>query len=357
MKKNENKEIVARTLSAIEKLASTQYNFMEVCGTHTMAIASSGLRSLLPKKLKMLSGPGCPVCVTAIEDIDKVIAIAKIENVITATFGDMIKVPGSDGSLEKARADGCDVRIVYSCNDAIQIAIDNPSKSVVFPGVGFETTSPTIAATVLNAEKRGVKNFFVIPLFKLVPPALELIVSIKDIKVDGFLLPGHVSTIIGVRPYQFMAEKYGKPCVIAGFEPLDILFGILMLLKQIEDKKPKVEVQYTRSVRYEGNPVAIDIMNRVFKTSDANWRAIGVIKDTGYTFSKEFASFNALEIFIVKTGKPKEHKGCLCGKILLGLNVPPDCKLFGKACTPSSAVGPCMVSSEGACAAYYKYGS
>ncbi|HBU69350.1 MAG TPA: hydrogenase formation protein HypD [Elusimicrobia bacterium] len=331
-------------------------NLMEVCGTHTMAIARHGLRKLFPKNVKMLSGPGCPVCVTPIEDIDKAIEIGKIRNVILTTFGDMLHVPGSRSSLEAERAKGADIRVVYSPHDALDTAIANPDKEVVFVGVGFETTSPTIAATVLAAKKHNVKNFSVIPMFKTVPKALKAILEIKDRKIDGFLLPGHVSTIIGAKPYAFVAKKYGVPGVIGGFEPKDILDSVAMLVEMIKSGKPSIKIQYARSVTENGNKAAQGIMKKVFRESDANWRAIGPIPGTGYGFSKSFAAFDASRKFKVKTPPAREPKGCACGEILLGLKTPAQCVLFGKACSPAHAVGPCMVSSEGACAAAYKYG-
>ncbi|OGS27442.1 MAG: hydrogenase formation protein HypD [Elusimicrobia bacterium RIFCSPHIGHO2_02_FULL_61_10] len=360
-----DRALAASALSEISRLAPAaaaktggQVNFMEVCGTHTMAIAASGMRKLLPKELRMLSGPGCPVCVTSQGDIDRVLALAAIPGVIITTFGDMLKVKGSKGlDLQSARERGADVRVVYSPLDAVALAAAEPSREVIFIGVGFETTAPVIGGAVVRAEKAGLGNFSSTAFFKLVPPALELLLSDPENRIHGFMLPGHVSAIIGTGPYKFVAEKYRVPCVVTGFEPLDILSGINMLLKQVLSGEPKVEDEYFRAVRAEGNPAAQKLMKEVFSVTTANWRAIGPVPGTGMEFSKAYARFDAVKRFGIKYEEAPEPKGCLCGKILLGKALPPDCPLFGKACTPSSAVGPCMVSSEGACAAWFKYGA
>ena len=359
-----DRALAASALSEISRLAPAaaaktggQGNFMEVCGTHTKAIAASGMRKLLPKELRMLSGPGCPVCVTSQGDIDRVLALAAIPGVIITTFGDMLKVKGSKGlDLQSARERGADVRVVYSPLDAVALAAAEPSREVIFIGVGFETTAPVIGGAVVRAEKAGLGNFSSTAFFKLVPPALELLLSDPENRIHGFMLPGHVSAIIGTGPYKFVAEKYRVPCVVTGFEPLDILSGINMLLKQVLSGEPKVEDEYFRAVRAEGNPAAQKLMKEVFSVTTANWRAIGPVPGTGMEFSKAYARFDAVKRFGIKYEEAPEPKGCLCGKILLGKALPPDCPLFGKACTPSSAVGPCMVSSEGACAAWFKYG-
>ncbi len=332
-------------------------NFMEVCGTHTMAIAASGMRKLFPKELRMLSGPGCPVCVTSQGDIDRVLALASLPGVIITTFGDMMKVKGSGGlDLNSMRERGADIRIVYSPLDAVTLAEANPGREVVFIGVGFETTAPVIAAAVARARKLGLKNFSSTAFFKLVPPALKMLLSDPENRIHGFMLPGHVSAIIGLAPYRFVAEKYKVPCVVTGFEPLDILAGINMLLRQVLSGEPRIEDEYFRVVHKDGNPAARKLMAEAFIVSAANWRAIGLLDGTGLAFSKAYAAFDAVKKFKVPYKDAPEPKGCLCGQILLGKVQPPDCRLFGKACTPSSAVGPCMVSSEGACAAWFKYG-
>lgn len=332
-------------------------NIMEVCGTHTMTIASSGMRRLFPAGLKMLSGPGCPVCVTSQGDIDRVLALAAMPEVTLATFGDILKVKGSLGfDLNRMRENGSDIRVVYSPLDALAYARSNPLRQVVFVGVGFETTAPLIAASLLRARKGKIANFPVISLFKLVPPALKLLLSDPENDISGFLLPGHVSAIIGVRPYQFIAREHNVPCVITGFEPLDILTGINMLLRQLVRGRAEVEDEYSRAVKETGNPTALEAMAKVFSPVDASWRAIGVVEKSGLGLSPEFSGFDAVRRFKIVCKEAPEPRGCLCGAILMGKAQPPDCRLFAKSCTPSSAVGPCMVSSEGACAAWYKYG-
>ena len=324
---------------------------MEVCGTHTMAIARAGIRGMLPENLNLLSGPGCPVCVTTQNTIDYAIALAHQKNVIITTFGDMVRVPGSKASLETFSP-----RIVYSALDVLNIALDNPDKDVIFIGVGFETTSPTIAATILAAEKRKIKNFYILPAFKLIPPALEFIAQSPRINVQGFILPGHVSVIIGSKPYQFLADKYNIPGCITGFEPIDILQGILNLVKQIAEKGAGINIEYSKVVKPEGNKRAQEILYKIFQVCDADWRGIGMIPKSGLALKERFKKFDVRRRFKISLPKFAEPKGCICGKVLLGLNLPVDCALFGKKCTPLSPVGPCMVSSEGSCAAYYKYG-
>ncbi len=343
-------------LGRIESLVRGDVALMEVCGTHTMAIASSGIRNLLPKTLKLLSGPGCPVCVTPTHEVDRAVAFSKLPDVILTTFGDMLRVTGSESSLEQAKAEGAEVRVVYSPRDALSLAREHPDKHIIFVGVGFETTSPTIAATVKEAREKGIINFFVQPAFKLVPEALRAILEMGRVKLAGFLCPGHVSTIIGSRPYEFIPRDYGKPCVIAGFEPVDILEAVAMLLEQIRSGKPRVEIQYRRTVRPEGNPQAVALMEEVFEPCDSEWRAIGLIPKTGLAFRKEYQAFDATKRFPVTLPVPVDPPGCLCGEVMMGIHAPRDCSLFGGGCTPAHPVGPCMVSSEGACAAWYKYG-
>jgi hydrogenase expression/formation protein HypD len=330
---------------------------MEVCGSHTMAIAASGMRRLFPEGLKMLSGPGCPVCVTAQGDIDLILELAAAPGVTIATFGDMLKVRGSNGlDLHSLRERGASVSVVYSPLDAVELARQEPGRQVVFVGVGFETTAPVIAGAVMRAKAEKVRNFSVIPLFKLVPPALELLLKDPGHNISGFMLPGHVSAIIGLAPYRFVAEKYSVPCVVTGFEPLDILTGINMLLRQIVSGGPAVEDEYSRAVKAEGNLRAQELMREVFAVTGARWRSIGLIKRSGLGFSAAFSEFDSVKRFKLSYRAAPEPKGCICGPILLGKAVPADCKLFGRACTPANAVGPCMVSSEGACAAWFKYG-
>lgn len=347
---------VAGLVERIKRLAGRPAALMEVCGTHTMAIAQHGIRGLIPGNITLLSGPGCPVCVTALSDIDRMVAIAGLDGVVTATFGDMVRVPGSHGSLGRAKAGGADVRTVYSPLDALAIAAANPDRQVVFAGVGFETTSPTIAATVIEAGRAGIGNFSVYPAFKLVPPALEAILSGGQVAVDGLLLPGHVSAIIGTEPYRFIAERHRTPCVVAGFEPLDILEAVALLLEQRSSGRILVANEYRRGVPERGNPEARRVMDLVFEPTDAVWRAIGAIPRSGLGFREPYAAFDASRKFPVAVAPAPEPEGCRCGQVMMGQARPDQCGHFGTACTPSQPVGPCMVSSEGACAAWYKYG-
>jgi hydrogenase expression/formation protein HypD len=329
---------------------------MEVCGTHTMAIFRYGIKKMLPENIRLLSGPGCPVCVTPNKLIDTAISYARHKEVILCIFGDMLRVPGSSSSLEKEKALGRDIRILYSAMDALEIALNNPLKKVVFLAIGFETTSPTIASTVQMAKEKNIKNFYLLTGHKIIPPAMEALVNTKDLRVDGFICPGHVSTIIGSIPYKPIASKYSAPCVISGFEPLDILQSIYMLCKQVKSKEAKVEIQYKRVVKEEGNKLALEMINKVFKVEDSNWRGIGVIPGSGHNLNEDYKDFDILENLTIEVEDTKEKKGCICGLILQGLKTPLDCDLFKKVCKPENPIGACMVSSEGTCAAYYKYG-
>jgi hydrogenase expression/formation protein HypD len=343
--------IARKIINEITRFKNLNINLMEVCGTHTMAIARAGLRGLMPESIRLLSGPGCPVCVTPQETIDYAIALAQIQGVVITTFGDMVRVPGSLTSLEMFSP-----QIVYSPLDALQIAQAHPKEDVIFIGVGFETTSPTVAATILAAEENAVENFSVLPAFKCIPPALEFIAQHPQINVQGFILPGHVSTIIGSQPYEFLAKRFHLPGCITGFEPIDILGGIFNLVKQIAHKKARIDIEYRRAVNPEGNQKAQEILQIVFEPCDARWRGIGMIPQSGLTLRSHYRKYDASRKFEIKIAEAREPAGCICGKVLLGLNIPPDCALFGKMCTPLSPIGPCMVSSEGSCAAYYKYG-
>lgn len=360
------RSLLERVNAQVDKLCRERrlqsINLMEVCGTHTMAISGFGIRRAVDSRLRLLSGPGCPVCVTEQEEIDAAIGLADIPEVTLATFGDMLRVPGSNGSLEQARALGADVRVVYSPLDALAVAEVMPDRQIVFLGVGFETTAPTVAAAVLAARKRKLSNFTVLPMFKLIPPALAAIAALPRVNVDGLILPGHVSVMIGVKPYRFLADRYGKSCCIVGFEALDVVQGILMLLEQLAEDRPQVAIQYRRNVRENGNPKARQLMEKVFEPRDAAWRGIGVIPRSGLGFRAEFSRFDSEGRLGGKGQKGRKgHKrqdgqtACRCGEVMLGVIVPPECRLFGKACTPERPVGPCMVSSEGACAAYYRY--
>jgi len=329
---------------------------MEFCGGHTVTIFRYGIRQVLPKTIEMVSGPGCPICVTANADLDKAIALTQIPDVIIATFGDMLKVPGSYSSLQEVKADGADVRMVYSTMDALNLAEENPAKSVVFLGIGFETTAPTIAASILQAEEEGIKNYYVLSMHKLCPPVIQAILDSGEVKLHGMICPGHVSAIIGSHPWEFIARDYGIPCVVSGFEPIDVLQCIDMLVAQIENGEAKVEIAYRRGVRPEGNQQALKLMGQVFEPCPAQWRGMGEVPDSGLKLSKEYQHFDAELVFDIDPGPTYEPKGCICGDILRGVKTPLDCTLFGKACTPEYPVGPCMVSSEGSCAAYYLYG-
>jgi hydrogenase expression/formation protein HypD len=346
-----------RYYDRIKTLVQRPTALMEVCGTHTMAISRHGLRARMPDDLRLISGPGCPVCVTSCEQIDQAIAMAREPGVTITTFGDMMRVPGSVSSLDRERARGRNVHVIYSPVDALQYATKNPKRIVVLIGIGFETTSPTVAATLVRAAELGVQNFVVLPAFKRVVPAMAALVAENESRVDGFICPGHVSAIIGSRPYETIADTYRVPCVVTGFEAFDILNGVTMLLEQIVDGRSDVEVAYRRAVPKEGNPAALDLMVRVFRRCDASWRGIGVIPDSGLELSDEFSAFDARSRVPVDVPPaPDLPKVCSCGEVMKGLLIPTECVLFGKACTPASPVGPCMVSSEGACAAFLRYG-
>ena len=350
-----NRRLIDKVAKEIRYAVSPDrtYNIMEVCGTHTMSIFRFGLKEILPQNIRLISGPGCPVCVTPNEYIDKAIAIANKENIIIATFGDMLKVPGSRSSLEKEKANGCDIRIVYSSLDALKIAEKNPDKEIVFLGIGFETTSPTVAQSILIAKRECLNNYYVLCGHKTMPEVMRALTSDKLIKVDAFLLPGHVSAIIGAHPYEFLSKVYKKNCVISGFEPIDILQSILMIVKQAH---PKVEIQYSRIIEKSGNKLARDSVSKVFEKSPSIWRGIGPVKNSGLKIRKAYKEFDAELKFHPVIETPKDNIRCFCGYILKGLKTPYDCPSFAKACTPERPAGACMVSSEGTCAAYYKYG-
>ena len=343
-------------IAQINQRSRTPARLMEFCGGHTVTIFKYGIRQILPDNIEMVSGPGCPICVTANADLDKAIALAKIPQVIIATFGDMLKVPGSHTSLQELKAEGSDVRIVYSALDAIAIAQENPTRSVVFLGVGFETTAPTIAASMLQAEDRRINNYYVLSLHKLCPPVIRNILASGEVELQGLICPGHVSVIIGSHPWDFIARDNGIPCVVSGFEPVDILQCVAMLVDQVESGRSEVEIAYRRGVRPEGNEEAIRLMEQVFEPGPAAWRGIGEVPDSGLKIRKEYQHFDATIAFDIDPGQPYEPEGCICGDILRGVKTQPDCQFFGNACTPQHPIGPCMVSSEGTCSAYYNYG-
>ena len=348
-------KLAAALSEKIRAVSQKPIRLMEICGTHTMAIFRHGIRSLLPETIKLVSGPGCPVCVTAMEEIDRSVKLAQADGVIVTTFGDMLRVPGSFSSLQKESAQGADVRMVYSTFDALKIAEENRENSVVFLGVGFETTAPTVAAAIKTAHRDGLTNFSVLSAHKLLPPAMNALLSGGELKIDGFICPGHVTTIIGTSSYEIVAEKYHAPCVVVGFEPLDILQGILMLAEQIEKGKSEMEIQYRRGVSPEGNPGALAIMDEIFEPRDAPWRGLGVIPGGGLDIRERYAGCDARQRFDLAVPQANDPPGCLCANILRGAATPVECKLFRNTCSPRNPIGPCMVSSEGTCAAYYKY--
>lgn len=346
----------ARVRAAATELAAAvggrRLSYMEVCGTHTMAIARHGLRQLLPPGLRLVSGPGCPVCVTAIGDLDRAVALARLPQVTVATFGDLVRVPASRTTLAEERAAGADVRVVYSALDAVDLAVALPQRQIAFIGIGFETTAPTIAAAVISARDRGVRNLSVLSLHKTMPAPLKALLDAGETPLDGFILPGHVSVITGPEAFEFLPEEYGVGGVVAGFEPDDVMAALLALARQ---KRPTIENGYTRAVHPHGNVVARRIIDEVFVPCVADWRGIGEIPGSGLALAPAFADYDAALKFVVEPGEPLEPPGCRCGEVLRGLIDPSDCGLFGRRCSPETPIGACMVSSEGACAAHYRF--
>lgn len=341
-------------VETIENLARGKKNlrFMEVCGTHTVSIFRAGIRNILPENVELVSGPGCPVCVTCDEYIDAAIAYAKMDGVIIATFGDMLKVPGSAGTLAEAAAAGAEVQVIYSPLDCIKIALENPTRRVIFLAVGFETTAPTAAATVLAAKAQGVRNLLFLSAQKLVPPALKMLLADSAVKVDGFLLPGHVAVVTGADAFRFLEV----PAVVAGFEPEEILLALVNLLQQVDAGRAEVANEYKSVVKAEGNLAAKKILAQVYEEVDAKWRGLGVIPKSGLRMRAEFAKFDAEKVLPLEIKKAARRTACRCGEVLRGVISPTECPLFGKVCQPLHAVGPCMISVEGVCAAWYKYG-
>ncbi len=333
----------------------SKINIMEVCGTHTREFFRTGVRDIFPRGLSLVDGPGCPVCVTPNEYLDRAIETGKKHDVKLCTFGDMIKVPSSYSSLGREKAMGMDIEICYSPADALETAA-NTGREVIFLSLGFETTAPAEAAVVLQARKRNIRNFSILCGNKITVPAVKALLDAGDANIDGFILPGHVSAVIGVNAWKFIPEEYNKPCVVAGFEDYDLIRASVRILALVQNKKAVLVNEYTRAVKDEGNKKAIEIMYEVFKPVDSNWRGIGVIPMSGLGLKEEYAEFDAEKKFQVSPPEPKEHAGCRCGELLRGLIIPTDCPLFGKVCTPELPVGPCMVSSEGPCSAYYLYG-
>lgn len=340
--------------SAAERLAYP-VTIMEICGSHTYAIGRFGIRRLLPDNIRLISGPGCPVCVTSARDVDMALYLASMPDVIFATFGDMLRVPGTGGdSLQKKRAEGADIRVVSSADECIGMAVSHPAQEVILMGIGFETTAPTIAAVITACRKKDIRNFSVFSVHKIVPPAISALLADPLLKIDGFLCPGHVSTMIGAEAYRMIPDA-GRGAVITGFEPVDILEGVWMLLRQIENNRFDVDIQYTRGVRPEGNPRAMTLLQSVFDIEDARWRGLGTIPQSGLAVRTGLAAFDCLKKFAVPDIQSGDIPGCGCGDILRGIKLPQDCPLFKKVCTPVNPVGPCMVSSEGTCSTYYKY--
>lgn len=346
-----------RLLDAIRRLELPPVRLMEVCGTHTMSIARAGLRQILPPHITLISGPGCPVCVTPAGAMDEILRLASLPNVTLTTYGDLMRVPGSQPgmNLQRCRALGADVQVVYSPMDALELAKAQPHRQVIFLGVGFETTAPGTAACVLEAQRQGVSNFYLLCLLKRTVPALEALIAQEDFRVDGFLCPGHVSMILGADAFRFLPEQHGLAAVVAGFETGDLLSGIYQLLLQLKHHTPKLENEYTRAVSAEGNPAALAILEQVFQPCSDVWRGLGEIPESGFALRPEFAAFDAAKHFGFAPEDREQVSLCSCGDVICGRISPMECPMFGGACTPDQPVGPCMVSSEGACAAAYHY--
>ena len=349
-----DKDLILKLTEHIGKSVVRNYTFMEVCGGHTAAIHRFGIPSLLPGDIRLISGPGCPVCVTGTDFIDKAIAYSEMKGVIITTFGDLIRVPGSASSLEKKKAEGADIRIVLSGLDALSIAKNNPENKVIFLGIGFETTAPGTAITIKQAEKDRIDNFYLLCAHKLMPPAMEAILR-EGVALNGFICPGHVATITGSSIFDFIPEKYKIGCVITGFEPADILQSVLMLIRQVNKKAPSVQIQYKRAVKAEGNSVAQRYLSEVFEPCNAYWRGFGIIPLSGLDLRTDFSRYNAEKMIPVRSITREDNELCICGEILRGLKTPAECPLFGNICFPENPIGACMVSNEGSCNSWYKY--
>ncbi len=348
-------ERAAPILERIRARNTGPVSLMEFCGGHTVAIFRSGIRSVMPEHVRMLSGPGCPVCVTSNADLDRAAALAKMPNVLLATYGDMLKVPGSKESLAEVKAQGYPVHIVYSTLDALRLAHEHPDKQVVFFAIGFETTAPAAAAAVFQARAQGLSNFSICSVMKLTIPGARALLDMGEVRVHGVIGPGHVSTIIGADAWRFLPEQYGLPVAISGFEPLDLLAAVDALLEMIERGAPGLSNGYTRIVKAEGNRMAWGLVNAVFERGTATWRGFGEIPESGLLLREEYAAFDADRRFQPEVAASSEHPACRCGEVLRGVVEPPDCKVYGTVCTPDHPLGPCMVSSEGSCAAYYHF--
>jgi hydrogenase expression/formation protein HypD len=346
--------LIDKLLRLIRSATTGEYRFMEVCGGHTAAIRRFGIGSMLPENIRLISGPGCPVCVTGTGFIDKLIACSRMEGVIIATFGDLLRIPGSSSSLAREKSLGADIRIVFSGLEALEIARSESERKIVFPGIGFETTAPGTAATLLEAAVSGAGNFFILSAHKVMPPAMEAIVKEGTI-INGFICPGHVATITGASAFSFISEKYKLGCVITGFEPLDILYAIYMLVVQVNSNAPVTQIQYSRAVTDMGNLIAQNLINEVFCKKEEYWRGFGLISDSGLGIREKYSKYDADCMIPPGVEADKEDRACICGEILRGLKTPDECSLFSRICVPENPVGACMVSDEGACHTYYKY--
>ncbi|MBN1145270.1 MAG: hydrogenase formation protein HypD [Bacteroidales bacterium] len=349
-----NHDLVATLTEAIVRRSKKPVRIMEVCGGHTLAIRKYGIQQLLPEHIELLSGPGCPVCVTPRISIDRAIALSRLPGVIITTYGDLIRVPGSRSSLNQERAQGADVRIVYSTLDALDIARTNPQKKVIFLGIGFETTTPSSAVAILEAERQRISNFFLLSMHKVMPPAMGALID-QGIRIDGYIGPGHVSAVAGADMYHALVEKHGIAVVIAGFEPVDLLQSIYMLVCMNEEGRHGVEIQYKRVVTPRGNTKACEMVNHVFDSCDESWRGLGMINGSGLSLKEQYSRMDASLQFDVQVEPLPEPAGCICGEVLRGMKKPAECRLFGKTCTPANPIGACMVSGEGACQAYYQF--
>ncbi len=344
-----------RAIDAACNKVGRKLNIMEVCGTHTVAIFRSGIRSMLNPAVRLISGPGCPVCVTDASYIDTLLKLAERPDVIIATYGDMMRVPGRESSLEMMRARGKSITVVLSATDAVELAASRPEKTVVFAAVGFETTTPATAVAIREAAALGLSNFTVYSAHKLVVPAMKALLASRNSSIDAFLCPGHVSVIIGSDAYESIVTKYHRPCVVAGFEPVQIIEGLAQICRMLADSKPAVKSVYTAAVTAGGNKTAMSLMDEYFSPSDGYWRGVGLIPASTLVLKEKYSRFDALKRFEISESMSVEHTPCRCGEVLCGLIDPPECPLFGKSCTPDHPIGPCMVSSEGSCAAWYKY--
>jgi hydrogenase expression/formation protein HypD len=349
-----NRDLVNTLTHAISERSRKKIRIMEVCGGHTLAIRKYGIQHLLPDHIELLSGPGCPVCVTNRTAVDKAIALSRMPGTIITTYGDLIRVPGSISSLNQEKAQGADIRIVYSTLDALEIARVNPNHRIVFLGIGFETTTPSSAVAILEAARQKIDNFYLFSMHKVMPPAMAALIE-QGVQIDGYIGPGHVTAVAGAGMYQPLLDRFNVSVVISGFEPVDLLQSILMLVSMAEENRSGIEIQYKRAVTISGNLKAREMVERVFEPCDDEWRGLGPILNSGLSIRKKFRSFDAEANFSIRAQSVPEPAGCLCGEVLRGLRKPVDCKLFARVCTPANPIGACMVSGEGACQAYYQY--